>query len=161
MNDYHRAMLPEELIQFLESSDVDKTKARGYWRFFDPEVLDEFVGDKYPELEEGAIPFAVSVFAELLVWEEGQYVTLIDCPYQITKPLCFSFEYFFRDLETPQFVNQHFKMPLFDEAQLSLGLPSANDCYGYFPLLQWGGNAGVEFLQICNWEVHLTMIQED
>ncbi len=149
----------EELDKAIETN---KVCGNGYWRFRSPKELVSLVEPMGP-FDNPVVPVAVSVFGEILALEndeDGLYVDYIDPLTDEITPICFGIDFLFQDLDDVEFLNEKFRNKLFLEVREKLGEVNANQCYGFVPMLKMGGSEKVENLEICDLEVHLTLLTQ-
>lgn len=122
----------------------------GYFRVLKPNVLEYYIDPDFFEIK-NAVCFAISVFAEFLCEAKG-IIYYVDLTRQISFKLTG-----IEELESIDFYNDTHYV-LFEEAKQRLGLPSADKCYAFTPMLHIGGSRKASTLEIVGWEVHLSLL---
>lgn len=145
-----------ELLEQYQKSHSETSN--GYWRLVDSAQLDEYRSRLTSDEAESFVPFAISVFGEILALEKDKYVNYFNTPSGTSEVIASGLKFFFEDLEEESFVKQHFRIELFHQAKEKYGLLAPHQCYGFVPLLALGGTESVSHLEICDLSVHLELL---
>lgn len=121
---------------------------------------------------EGRRSLGRTAFGELLVFrdlrerarqfggdpEREADVALVDIHFKKMTSFGTSVETFLDGLDDPQFLDAFFRRELFTQAVKRLGPCAKNECYGFVPMLAFGGSEDVESLQRLDWRVHQAIL---
>lgn len=135
--------LPEKISRQVEAGSV---LLDGMIRFVAPDQLDPILKEGYVHAEE-AVPFAITAFGDILTWERGRYIYKVSLRQGTTHALAAGLDFFFDDLEDPEYAAEHFEMQLFYAAREKLGELSDSECYAFVPLEALGGFTDAEHLK--------------
>lgn len=122
----------------------------GYWRFIDVDKLKRYVHKYSGGDVENFYPFALSVFGEILVIEKREYITHIDGATGRISVISNTIKEFFKYIQDDGYMDNFFRMALFNQAKLRLGLPSDDQCYSFKHLIQLGGSETIDNLILTN-----------
>lgn len=119
---------------------------KGYFRFIDPMKYQVVVLDGYLYGKE-AIPFMATAFGDLFVWQRNKYIYMIRFRHSLSIAVGRNFKVFFNNLSNDTFRNDFLKDDLYNEAVDIYGIPSFEECFGFFPLISAGGKEVVTNIQ--------------
>ncbi len=137
----------------------------GYLRLINPEEYQEFADSYIENIGFDSIPFAVSCFGDLFVWakkKEGQ-IDFYNYRHGKSSLLAKSNNLhllFGKRLIEDDYVWEKLDCPNYYEIVSRLGLPSYDQCYGYFPLLALGGSESVDKIQIVDLRTHMDLMAQ-
>lgn len=134
--------LPQELLTY-EGSDK---LAEGLITLVNPNSIIDLLRSGYSE--ERAIPFAITAFGDILVWEKGKYVNCVSFPRHSVTVISSGFDFFFEDIKDVKFLNQHFNFQLYSCAKEKLGSCHDDECYISSPLPAISGELYIDNLSI-------------
>lgn len=135
----------------------DHKLLNGLIRLVEPAVLYPILKEGYTHAEE-AVPFAITAFGDILIWERDRYLYKVSLRRQRTELLAAGADYFFEDLNDPEYAAEHFETELFSVAVQTLGPLSDSECYGFVPLEALGGAADVEHMEKVQYREYLSLI---
>ncbi len=112
----------------------------GYIRFISVEYSRkvERILKEVPGWEAG-VPFAITAFADVLVYSEDGFIVLYKLVDGVSTILLSDAELLLKMLADEEFQNDYFDMKLFRECVQKLGRLNANQCYTFEPLPSLGG----------------------
>ena len=136
--------LAEEIKKYIENNRTPL--ADGYVRFLSLnsiEKITDIVSDS--DIWNDGIPFATTVFGDILAWEDG-YVVMYDFTMQDYNVINSGAEFFFSNLKDVDYQNDYFDMDVYREAVEKLGAVNEDECYSIEPLPVLGGERSVKYL---------------
>lgn len=133
LNDYLKVVNPDDFLDVLE---------RSYIRY------------------EQAIPIFTTSMGDIIVWEKGKYVNLLNFRRGYVHVVSSGFEFFFDDLDDKDFMDEELMWQPYPEAKSKYGFPDYDECFGYTPLLGLGGAEKVENLNKVKLKEHILVITE-
>ncbi|KEO81840.1 T6SS immunity protein Tdi1 domain-containing protein [Tumebacillus flagellatus] len=135
------------------------TLLTGYLKIINPDQFQDVLHTSYFR-SRVAIPILATAMGDLITWEENRYVRLVNYRKGKFQGISAGFEFFFSDLEDPQFLTKDLDAAPFLEAVREYGAPKYDECFGYVPLLALGGAEKVENLKKVQLLEHLRLITE-
>lgn len=124
----YESFLPNELI----TGDIDTVLANGLVSFVRPDMYEEILRENYSGAD--AIPFAVTAFGDILVWEKNKYVNIVSFSRHKVSVLESGFRFFFKDMQDFWFLNKYFNYDLFIELKTKLGNLNDSECFVANPI---------------------------
>ncbi len=97
---------------------------------------------------------------DIIVWEKGKYVNLLNFKKGYVNVVSSGFEFFFDDLKDNNFMNDELMWQPYPEAISKYSAPNYDECFGYTPLLGLGGVEKVENLKKVKLKEHILIITE-
>lgn len=137
--------LPENILEKLEKP-TDSSCLDGFIRFIRPEELNPLLQKGY-EKSGQAIPFAITAFGDILTWEKDKYICLVSFAKSTVTILESGSEFFFEDLNDKDFIAKYFDYQLFLLATGKFGKLDIDECFGFIPLLSFGGTEDIQRIQ--------------
>lgn len=121
----------------------------GYFRFISENDRAKYIKqlEKYKYWESG-IPFAVSVFGEILVWSDDGFTVLYKLMTNTVEVLTEGTEYFKMYIKDEGVQKDYFEMDLFDETKKRKGELASDQVYTFNPAPILGGTMSVESTDI-------------
>lgn len=155
INDYH-SKIPVELHEiwkkYGEGCFLD-----GYFKVINPDDYAKLINESYFR-GKYAIPILVTALAEIITWEEGEFIGKIDYPHGVFHLIGKKFTHFLSNLEDQDFLDEYFNQVTYKKAISQLGKLSYDECFGHIPLLSLGGKDSVDSLQRCKVLEHIQLI---
>lgn len=131
----------------------------GYLRIINPDEYRSLLDDTYV-LSGSAIPIFATAFADLVTWEKGRYLRMVDYKNGGFAGISAGFDFFWNDLTDGVFNGRFFDLELYAAAVGKLGRPRFDECFGYVPLMGLGGCGGVDSLRRVKLREHITLIAQ-
>ncbi len=148
--------LPDVIKQYIENDR--RPVAKGYIRFLSAESSDKMRGILGGvEMWNGGVPFATTVFGEILSWEDG-YVVLYDFSQQDYNVILSGINHFFSNIEDGEYQKDTFDIQIYEEAMENIGEVKENECYAVEPIPLLGGKRELRYLHITNLLEYLQML---
>ncbi len=149
-------VLPPEIL-FIWKNHGFGSYMKGYFRFVNPELYQNFIQEAYLPIDQ-PIVFAATAFADLFLWEDNNIVMLNLRMNKVT-PLGEDPETFFEKyLINWPYVSAFLKAKLFPDAHAKLGPVKFDECYAHVPALALGGNEDVAGLLIVKMREHVSIL---
>lgn len=150
--------LPEELMSLL--SEGEGSYMDGYLWIVDPAGYQDTLEEIYTPVEQPSICFARDAFGGLFAWE-GASIVYIDVRHGRATVAGRKVSVFFNKIITDwEYISGQLQLENFRPAKAALGELSAEECYGYVPLLGLGGAEKIESLQKVKIKEHLSVIAQ-
>lgn len=132
-------LLPEELNKY-----IDKSVLNGYLRFLDETMRTEYTKllENYYQWE-GGIPFAITAFADILVWND-KYVYKYNLLDNDVSVILSGFDYFFQNIEDEDYQKDYFELDLYEMCREKIGDLNFDECYTFEPIPALGGSKTTE-----------------
>lgn len=120
----------------------------GYIRFLDKQSSERIyeIVSKSAIWNDG-IPFATTVFGDLLAWEDG-YVMLYKMSEEDYTVMLSGSAFFFDNLNDPEYQSDFLQLDLYAEAKSKLGEVKENECYVIEPIPRLGGAREVKYMSV-------------
>lgn len=134
--------LPQGLLSYNGSARL----ADGLISLITPYSVIDLLRDGYAETT--AIPFAVTAFGDILVWEKDKYVTCVSFSRHSVTVISSGFDFFFEDITDENFLEEYFDLRLYKDAKTKLGNCHEGECYISSPLPAIIGGLKIENLSI-------------
>lgn len=131
----------------------------GYLKMIDPDEYQALVRDSYV-LGDTAIPIFVTAFADVLTWEKGRYIRIVKYKDGVFEGIAAGFNFFWSDLADGAFDARFFEIADYEAAVKRWGRLSFDECFGYTPLLAFGGSKNVEHLRKVKIREHIDLITQ-
>ncbi len=148
-------LLPKDLITLLFQGEG--SYMNGYLWIIDPFDYHDILEEVYTPIERPSICFARDAFAGLFVWE-GESIVYIDVRHGTSKVVGRKVGIFFNNIITDwEYLSEQLHLEHFYPARKALGDLSFDECYGYVPLLGFGGSEKMENLQKVKIKEHISI----
>ena len=129
--------LPLILKEYIERNGG--SLVNGYIRFLDEDAMEQMAEWLKPcAVWNHGVPFATTVFGDVLAWEEG-YIMLYKLTEEDYTVMLSGAEFFFRNLDDPEYRKDFLDISLYDEAIRKLGKIKSDECYVLEPIPRLGG----------------------
>ena len=128
----------------------------GLFRVINPVDYQEFVDEYYQrESNKAAIPFMVTAFGDLFVYikssqkQLGNHIIYLNIRYGTFQLFTDNFNLLFNlFLFKNDSLEFRYKLGLYPRIKERLGVPKADECFGYVPVLPAGGEDADEHIQV-------------
>lgn len=108
----------------------------------------------------GGIPFATTVFGDVLSWEDG-YVVLYKMPEEDFSIILAGTKFFFSNISDVEYQKDYFDMPLYKAAIAKFGKVDNDHCYILEPIPKLGGNREEKYLNTGELIPYLALLTSD
>ena len=152
----YRDRVPEELVQIWQEDGLG-TFLDGYLKVINPDDYIELVRDSYFNGER-VIPIFVTAFGDVVTWEDGAYVGLLEYKSEDVDIMIKNFKHFLRFVGDDDFKEEFFDFPLFHQAVVKYGELAFDECFGFVPLLPLGGKKDVKHMDKVKILEHLDLL---
>lgn len=152
--EYSQNQLPYELTEALRTKSITSA-SQGYWRFKNPSELQSSLPSH--SATTNMIPFAISVFGDIMVWDQDAYVKVVQSVIPTAKMISSGCKFLLSNMEDSTYQDEYFDMSLYKIALSKLGPISSEECYGCMPIPALGGSFDAEHLEICKWKEYLAI----
>lgn len=132
---------------------------QGYLKIINPDKLEELFEDVYARYQE-AIPLFTTSMGDIIVWEKGRYLNLLNFRRNEVNVISAGFNFFLEDLNDEGFLNDELNWFPYPKAVEKYGEPTFDECFGYVPLLGLGGPEKVENLKKVKLIEHIYLITQ-
>lgn len=131
--------LPKQINDY-----TNKSLLNGYLRFLDDKTRKEYtkILETYYQWE-GGIPFAITAFADVLVWNDN-YVYKYNLIEDNVSVILSGFEYFFQNIEDDEYQNDYFELNLYKQCKEKVGDLDFNESYTFSPIPALGGTKNLD-----------------
>lgn len=154
----YRALLPADLVAGWEKYGFGSL-LDGYLKMVNPEDYRALLRSTYA-LGGSAIPIFVTAFADIITWEKGRYIRIVQYKDGTFDGIASDFYFFWEDLESGVFDQKFFDRELYQEAVRQQGALQFDECFGFVPLLGLGGSKTVSRLQKVKIKEHIALITQ-
>lgn len=130
----------------------------GYIRFLNRDKIAEIyqIVNQSSIWNEG-IPFATTVFGDLIVWEDG-YVMLYNMPETDYKVMLSGTDFFFENLNDKTYQTDFFQLDLYKNAIEKCGAIKPYECYVIEPIPALGGARELKYLSVGDLKMYLQLL---
>ncbi len=128
----------------------------GYIRFYSTDKLTSFLSN-HQMFDNIGIPFAITVFGEILLWKDNKYIIVLDIIKNKVQMIAPTYERFVESLNENTYVQQYFLMDLYKKAEQKLGELSIDECYGFVPFIMVD-NKDLNSLEVVKWKEYLEIV---
>ena len=128
------SQLPKQLNEYSNKSLMD-----GYLKLFDENQRKEYskILETYYQWA-GGIPFAITAFADILVWNDN-YVYKYNLLDDEVSVILSGFDYFFQNLEDKEYQKDYFELDLYEKCKQKVGELCFDECFVFSPIPALGG----------------------
>ena len=148
--------LPDNIKLYIEQEKENLLD--GYIRFLkEDEISDILTIIEKSTMWQGGIPFATTVFGDLIVWEDG-YVILYLMSEEDYTVILSGTDFFFELIKDKEYQLDHFQLDLYKEAKSKLGEVAKNECYVLEPIPRLGGKRSLEYMNIGELTTYLYLL---
>jgi len=150
--------LPDELIEIWEQHGFGSV-LQGYLKIINPDQFNELLQGVYVRHQD-AIPLFATSMGDLIVWEKGRYLNLLNFRKGKVSVVASGFDFFLEDLSDEDFLREELDWFPYQQVVKSYGEPAFDECYGYVPLLGLGGAEKVENMKRVKLMEHIYLIRQ-
>ncbi|WHY98062.1 T6SS immunity protein Tdi1 domain-containing protein [Peribacillus simplex] len=156
--DKYKEKIPEQITEIWRQYGFGSI-LKGYLKLVNPDVFEELLKDVYIR-SEGAIPLFATSMGDIIVWEKGRYLNLLNFRKGNVNVISAGFDFFLDDLNDNSFIVEELEWNPYPEAVDKYGEPDFDECFGYTPLLGLGGPDKVENLKKVKLMEHIYLITQ-
>lgn len=148
--------LPANLKHYIEN--YGKNLVDGYIRFLEIDEIEE-VSDilRISNIWNDGIPFATTVFGDVLSWEDG-YIMLYKFTDEDYTVILSGTDFFFENLKDIEYQKDFFDIQLYKSAIKRLGRINRKECYILEPIPKLGGAREEKYLNIGKLKSYLQIL---
>ncbi|MGG1441763.1 T6SS immunity protein Tdi1 domain-containing protein [Brevibacillus laterosporus] len=132
---------------------------QGYLKIINPDKFQDLLEDVYIRYQE-AIPLFTTSMGDIIVWEKGRYLNLLNFRKNRVSVISAGFDFFFEDLNDNSFLDEELNWFPYPEAIEKYGEPKIDECFAYVPILGLGGPEKVENLSKVKLFEHIYLITQ-
>ncbi len=154
----YEGLLPEEILDIWREYGLG-TFYHGYLKVIDPREYKKLLEDTYWR-GDAAIPVFATAFADLIIWQEDQYLVIVNYRKGVSHVMYDGFEFFLEDLMDGWLDEKHLSMRTYNAAVKRYGSLAYGECFGYVPLLGLGGRETVNNLRKVKIREHIALIAQ-
>ena len=140
----YRNLVPKEMIEIWEKYGLGSF-LNGYLRVINPDDYKELVEETYFR-GNVAIPIFITAFADVITWEEDEFIGMIEYKTLDVNAIWEGMDYFFELLSNKRFLEKNFELEMYNKALKLHGEVGYEDCYCFVPIIPVGGKK-IENLQ--------------
>ncbi|MEC0298437.1 T6SS immunity protein Tdi1 domain-containing protein [Peribacillus frigoritolerans] len=156
--DKYKEKIPEQITEIWRQYGFGSI-LKGYLKLVNPDVFEELLKDVYIR-SEVAIPLFATSMGDIIVWEKGRYLNLLNFRKGNVNVISAGFDFFLDDLNDNSFIVEELEWNPYPEAVDKYGEPDFDECFGYTPLLGLGGPDKVENLKKVKLMEHIYLITQ-
>ncbi|MEC0276077.1 T6SS immunity protein Tdi1 domain-containing protein [Peribacillus frigoritolerans] len=156
--DKYKEKIPEQITEIWRQYGFGSI-LKGYLKLVNPDVFEELLKDVYIR-SEVAIPLFATSMGDIIVWEKGRYLNLLNFRKGNVNVISAGFNFFLDDLNDNSFIVEELEWNPYPEAVDKYGEPDFDECFGYTPLLGLGGPDKVENLKKVKLMEHIYLITQ-
>ncbi len=148
--------LPDNIQRYIDEDG--KPLLDGYIRFLNKDKskeIDDIVSNS--PMWNGGIPFATTVFGDVIAWEDG-YIVLYVLSEMDYKVILSGSKFFFSNLEDAAYQKDYFQMDLYKEIKEKFGAVDSNECYVIEPIPKLGGARDIKYMNIGDLKTYLHLL---
>ena len=154
----YKNILPDEIIKMWETYGYCSLLG-GYLRAIDPDEYSQLLKNTYFN-GNNSIPVFVTAFGDIVTYERQRYVGFVSYRNHNFNTLAVGFKHFFMYIKSENYVKRNLCTSQFNTAREKIGVLSADECYGYFPLLCAGGKESSENIKKVKTKEHIMLITQ-
>ncbi|HEY0461056.1 MAG TPA: GAD-like domain-containing protein [Pyrinomonadaceae bacterium] len=157
--DKYKKKLPEELIRFWEEEGFCAYGDGLIW-VVNPDDF-KYVADEWFDDKVKRVVFARSGFADFYLWSEKEGVEQLYTQHKramvVSPELPFFFNY---ALNQERYIKSNLYSKLFKQAVKKFGAPDYDECFGFEPALELGGEEKIENVKKVKLEPYLEILSQ-
>ncbi len=148
--------LPPSLRDYIKNDG--SSVADGYIRFLAANEIEEVrrIVEK-SEMWQGGIPFATTVFGDVLSWENG-YIMLYKFTDEDYTVMLSGTDFFFANLKDEEYRKDFLDMDLYYASIEKMGEICADECYTLEPIPRIGGARDIKYVNIGKMKEYLMLL---
>lgn len=150
--------VPEEILEVWKQYGFGYI-LNGYLKVVNPNDYQTILEEVYLR-NEGAIVLFTTAMADIIVWEDNRYLSLLNFKKGMASCISAGFDFFFEDLGDEAFKNKALDWSPYPKAVKKYGVPKYDECFGYEPILGLGGSEKVDNLKKVKLVEHIYLIKE-
>ncbi|RNB52006.1 DUF1851 domain-containing protein [Brevibacillus gelatini] len=156
--DKYKKIVPMEVVNIWADYGFGSI-LEGYLKIINPDNFRGILEDVYVRHED-AIPLFTTSMGDMIVWEKGRYLNLLNFRKGKVNVISAGFDFFLEDINDHSFLEQELDWLPYTEAIQNYGEPKFDECFGYVPLLGLGGHEKVENLRKVKLIEHIYLITQ-
>lgn len=150
--------IPDQLIEVWKILGFGSV-LKGYLKLINPDKFEGILQEVYTRNKD-VIPLFATSMGDILVWERGRYLNLLNFRKGKVKVISAGFDFFLEDLDDETFFEKELEWDPYLKALDKYGGPEFDECFGYVPLLGLGGAEKVENLHKEKLVEHIYLISQ-
>ncbi|SCI51316.1 Domain of uncharacterised function (DUF1851) [uncultured Blautia sp.] len=151
--------LPTNIQKLVSANSVELLN--GYIRIINSKSINQFLEIlKGKDFWESDIPFATTVFGDVVAWNLDGYIQLYKMTDGISEIVMCGDEFFAQNIEDSTFQNTYFDLDLFYNAEKKYGKISPDQCYAFLPIPALGGKKELNSIEIQPLLPYLTLLSD-
>ena len=150
--------LPEQIIQIWKEYGFGSFMD-GFMKVVNPEEFQDILQRAY-FMGSKSVPVFVTALGDMIVWEEGSYLTILRFRHGAFSVMERGCSYFLDDLMDAEYEEEFLKPHDYYIALSKQGPVGYDECFGYVPLLCMGGPEVVGHLKKAKILEHMELILE-
>jgi hypothetical protein len=154
----YKERIPSEIVDIWKQYGFGSV-LQGYLKIVNPDKFQDLLEDVYIRYQE-AIPLFATSMGDIIVWEKGRYLNLLNFRKNEVHVISAGFDFFFEDLNDEAFLDEELNWFPYPEAVRRYGEPEFDECFGYVPLLGSGGPEKVENLKKVKLIEHIYLVTQ-
>ena len=145
MIEKYKTKLPKQIIQIWQEYGFGSFM-NGFMKVVNPEKFQDLAERVYC-MGYKSVPIFVTGLGDMIVWEEGTYLTVLRFRHGIFSIMEKGCNFFLNDLTDDDYVEEFFKPQNYYIALKDQGTIAYDECFGYVPLLCLGGSESPDNLE--------------
>lgn len=133
--------------------------ANGYIKIINPDDYEKVFENSY-FASDVSIPIFATGFADIITWEEGRFIGLVQYRKSDITIYPFNINHFLTKYYTSRCITEFLDNAQYNDAVKTLGKLRYDECFGYVPLLALGGSEKVEKLHKMKILPHIDLITD-
>ena len=129
----------------------------GFLKIINPDDYMSLLETSYFNSNE-AIPIMITAFGDILIWENGCYVSIVSYRNNEFHILVRDFDLFLELLEEPTFLKRNFQLELYNECVSTYGALGYTQCFGCVLLQGFGGLEKIENFKKVKAKEHISLV---
>lgn len=154
----YKKIVPDEIIDIWIEKGMGSF-FDGYLKVINPDDYKDLIKNTYFRGEK-AIPLFITAFGDIITWEKGEYVSIVNYKNGTFNIMIKGMKNFIRCLGEDYFINKFFDVPMYNQAVQKQGKLAYDECFGYVPLLGLGGSKKAENLRKVKIREHIELITQ-
>lgn len=152
----YRELLPVEVITLWQEYGFGTFK-NGYFKIINPDDYKMLLENSYFK-GDVSIPIFATAFGDLVIWEEGKFVSIVKYRYSDFDVIIEGFEHFEETILDEELADEFYTFEKYNKAVKKHGFLEYDECFGYVPLLAMGGKESVNNIKKVKIREHIALI---
>ncbi|WP_339178191.1 T6SS immunity protein Tdi1 domain-containing protein [Paenibacillus sp. FSL H8-0317] len=154
----YKGLIPTEITDIWSEYGFGSI-LNGYLKIINPDDFKGILVDLYVRHED-SIPLFTTSMGDLIVWEKGRYLNLLNYRKGTVNVIAAGFDFFLEDINDESFLEEELDWLPFTEAIEKYGEIKFDECFGYVPILGLGGYERIESLSKVKLIEHIYLITQ-